>query len=284
MKRIFTCVLLMFLLFVPFASSEVVDPMDRVKALMDVDAILLAHKSVAVNRIYYDYEGNELFSAFLYAGADADGRQLFVSEDSEGNVEILSESGCVGLDTWSMKMYMMGFVMDEYEENILQMKQNFFADMRLNEKFFSEEMKDGARVITTKTYYQGDYEGECEVVEYIVDEESGKLIEIYEYFEDEAGERILNSRAFVTMDMEYEINPVLSSIFETENTRNVYIHLPDGTQTLFTPPVDTELTIIYPEEYVLYEDEMKTRMYAGEEADENGIYPEDTHLYLDVFG
>ncbi len=284
MKRVFACVLLGFMLLVPFAFSEEIDPMLEVKALLDVDSILLAHKSVAVNRIYYDYEENEMFSAFLYAGADADGREILVSEDSEGNVEILSDVGCVGFDTWSMKMYAMGFVMDEYEENLLQMKMNFFSDMRLNERFFSEEINDGVRVITTKTYYQGDFEGGCEVIEYHVDDESGLLFEVYEYFEDETGEKTLNSKAFVTMDAEYEINPALLSIFETENTRNVFIHLPDGTLKQFTPPVDTELTIIYPEEYVLYEDEMKTRMYAGEEADEDGFYPEETHLYLDVFG
>ena len=284
MKRVFACVMLVCMLLVPFAFSEELDPMARVTALLDVDALLLDNKSVAVNRIYYDYEGNEMFSAFLYAGTDVEGRGVLVSEDSEGNVEILSEAGCVGFDTWSMKMYVMGFVMDEYEENVLQMKMNFFSDMRLNEKFFSEEVKDGVRVITTKTYYPGDFEGGCEVIEYYVDDESGLLFEVYEYFEDEKGERILNSKAFVTMNMEYEINPVLSSLFETENTRNVYIHLADGTQTVFAPPVDTELTIIYPEEYVLYEDEMKTRMYAGEETDENGFYPDETHLYLDVFG
>lgn len=284
MKKILACIVMAAMMVVPFAFSEGTDPMSVLKKGLDVDFILSGHESISVNRIYFDADGSEMFSAFLFAGRDADGREMIISEDSEGNVEILSEAGCVGFDTWSMKMYAMGFVMDEYEENILQMKQNFFADVRLNEKFFSEEVKDGARIITTKTYYQGDFNGGCDVVEYIVDAESGLIKEIYEYFEDEAGERFLNSKAIVTMDSQYEINPVLSAILETENTRNVYVHLPDGTQMLFMPPLDTELMIIYPEEYVMYEDEMKTRMYAGQEADEEGNYPEETHLYLDVFG
>lgn len=284
MKRVFACVLMAVMWLVPFAFSEEIDPMQAVEDLLDVDLILLEKKSVSVNRIYYDYDENEMFSVFHFAGEDADGRVLFVSEDSEGNVEILSDVGCAGFDTWTMKTYVMGFIMDEYEENLLQMKQNFFADVRLNEKFFSEEEADGMRVITTKTHYQGDFAGGCDVMEYVVDIESGELIEIYEYFEDETGARTLNSKSYVTMGTQYDIRSDLAALFETEDTREVFVHLPEGEVIRFEPPADTDFTIIYPEEYVLYEDEEKTRMYAGQEADEDGNYPKETHLYLDVFG
>ncbi len=284
MKRLFVLFLMAAFVLVPFAFSEEIDPMTALKARLDVDSILYEHKGVSVNRIYYDYDGNEMFSAYLFAGTDADGRMMIVSEDSEGNVEILSENGCAGFDTWSMKMYVMGFVMNEYEENILQMKQNFFSDVRLNEKFFSEEVKDEKRIVTTKTYYQGDFEGGCDAVEYVFDEETGMLLEIFEYFEEADGTRSLNSRAFVTMDAEYEIPSALSALFETEDIRRIFIHMPYGETLEFVAPSDIEMTIIYPEEYVLYEDAEKVRMYAGQEADEDGKYPGETHLYLDVFG
>lgn len=284
MKKIIVSLLLAVMLAVPFAFSEETDPMEAVQTLLDVDIILANHRSVSVNRIYYDYDGNEMFSTYLFAGKDEEGRLAIVSEDSEGNVEVLSESGCAGFDTWSMKMYMMGFVLDEYEENISQMKMNFFADVRLNEKFYSQEIRDGRSVITTKTYYQGDFEGGCDTVEYVSDSQSGELLEIYEYFEDETGARTLNSKAYILMDAEYEMNPVITELFEAENTRSVAVHLPDGGETVFSVPADTELMLIYPEEYVLYEDEMKTRMYAGEDPDADGLYPDETHLYLDVFG
>ncbi len=284
MKRFFVWFLMAAMMFVPLAFSEEIDPMTALKASLDVDAILTAHSGVSVNRIYYDYDGNEMFSAFLFAGRDADGRMMIVTEDSEGNVEILSENGCAGFDTWSMKMYVMGFVLNEYEENMLQMKQNFFSDVRLNEKFYSQEVKDAKRIVTTKTYYQGDFEGGCDAVEYVFDEESGLLLEIYEYYEEADGTRSLNSLAFITMDAAYEVPAALSALFETENTRSIVIHMPYDETIEFTAPTDVEMTIIYPEEYVLYEDEEKMRMYAGQEPDEDGQYPEETHLYLDVFG
>ncbi len=284
MKRFFAWILMAAMMFVPLAFSEEIDPMMALKARLDVDSILTAHNGVSVNRIYYDYDGNEMFSVYLYAGLDADGRMMMVTEDSEGNVEVLSENGCAGFDTWSMKMYVMGFVLNEYEENILQMKQNFFSDVRLNEKFFSEEVKDGKRIVTTKTYYQGDFEGGCDAVEYVFSEETGLLSEIHEYFEDADGTRSLNSKAFVTMDAAYEIPAALSGLFETENTRSILVHMPYDETIEFVVPADVDMTIIYPEEYVLYEDEEKTRMYAGQEPDEDGQYPGETHLYLDVFG
>lgn len=284
MKKFFAWILMAAMMFVPLAFSEEIDPMTALKARLDVDAILESHNGVSVNRIYFDYDGNEMFSAFLFAGRDADGRMMIVTEDSEGNVEILSEKGCAGFDTWSMKMYVMGFVLNEYDENVLQMKQNFFSDVRLNEKFFSEEVKDGKRIVTTKTYYQGDFEGGCDAVEYVFDEETGLLSEIHEYFEDADGTRSLNSRAFVTMDAVYEVPAALSVLFETDNVRSVFVHMPYDETIEFHAPSDVDLTIIYPEEYVLYEDEEKTRMYAGQEPNEEGHYPEETHLYLDVFG
>ncbi len=283
MKKFFACILMAALMIATVAFAEEADPFKTLKTALDVDLILTNRKSVAVNRIYYDYDGNEMFSVFLYAGFDENGQQMIVSEDSEGSVEILSETACVGFDTWSMKIYVMGFVADEYEENTLQMKQNFFADVRLNEKFFSEEMKQDERIITTKTYYQGEFEGECDAVEYILDAESGEIREIFEYYENEAGERILNSRAFVTMDAEYEINPAFAELMHSQNTRKIYVHMPEGDILEFTAPVDVEMLMIYPEENVLYEDEEKVRMYAGQEADDNGLFPAETHLYLDVF-
>lgn len=284
MKRFFAWILMAAMFLVPFAFSEKNDPMRELKERLDVDRILTTHCGVSVNRIFYDYDGNEMFSAFLFAGLEPDGRIMIVSEDSEGNVEILSENGSAGFDTWSMKMYMMGFLLDEYEENVLQMKQNFFSDMRLNEKFFSDEIVDGARVITTKTYYQGDFEGGCDAVEYIFDAETGEISEIFEYFEGADGVRSLNSRSFIRMDAEYEINPAITALFETENVRSIIVHMADEETVLFTVPVNIDMMMIYPEEYVLYEDEMKTRMYAGQEADENGLYPMETNLYLDIFG
>ncbi|MBR3929035.1 MAG: hypothetical protein IKJ65_08550 [Clostridia bacterium] len=284
MIRILAWILTAALMCVPFAFSEETDPMTALKAVLDIDMILTRSKGVSVNRIYYDYDGNEMFSAYQFAGMDADGRRMIVSEDSEGNVEILSEYGCAGFDTWSMKLYVMGFVLNQYDENILNTKQNFFSDMRLNEKFFSEEIREDKRVITTKTYYQGDFAGGCDALEYVFDAETGALTEIYEYFEDADGVRSLNSRAFVTMDAEYEMSEALSALFETENTRAIFVHLPDGETTQFTAPADVEMMLIYPEEYVLYENEAKTHMYAGQEADEEGHYPDETHLYLDVFG
>ena len=284
MKRALAWILTAVMMLVPLAFSEEIDPMTALKARMDVDALLASNNGVSVNRIYYDYDGNEMFSAYLFAGLDADGRMMIVTEDSEGNVEILSENGCAGFDTWSMKMYVMGFVLNEYEENILQMKQNFFSDVRLNEKFFSEEVKDGKRIITTKTYYQGDFEGGCDAVEYVFSEETGLLLEIYEFFEEADGTRSLNSKAFVTMDAQYEIPQQLARLFETENTRTIYVHMPYDEILEMTAPADVEMTLIYPEEYVLYEDEERVRMYAGQKSDEEGLYPAETHVYLDVFG
>lgn len=289
MKKVFVLILMAVMIAVPFAFAEEnepieAEPMEYVHSLLDVDLILASHKGVSVNRIYYDYEGNEMFSAFLYAGLDPEGRMTIVSEDSEGNIEILSEYGCAGFDTWSMKMYVMGFVLDEYQQNIAQMKRNFFADVRLNERFFQDEMREDTRVITTKTHYHGDFEGGCDTVEYVLNAETNELAFIYEYFEDESGARTLNSKSTVNLGAEYAIPDALAALFDAEDMRTIFVHMPYDEVIEFTAPVDVEMMLIYPEEYVLYENEEKTRMYAGQETDENGFYPEETHLYLGVFG
>lgn len=285
MKRVFAWILITALMVVPFAfSEEKIDPINVVRAILDVDSILLNHDSVSVNRIYYDADGNEMFSTYLFATLDQNGQIAIVSEDSEGNAEILSSQGCAGFDSWNMKLYIMGFVMNEYDENILQMKQNFFSDVRLNEKYVKDEIRDGVPVITTQAAYQGDFEGGCDTIEYVLDAETNEIREIYEYYEEADGTRILNSHSFVSMDAEYEADEAIRALFASENPRSVNVHMPDGEVNVFFAPPDVEVTIIYPEEYVLYEDEMKTRMYVGQEKDEYGFYPNETDLYLGVFG
>lgn len=265
------------------AFAENIDPMQEVKELSDVCAILTQNECVSVNRIFYDSDGGEVFSTYLYAGMDEAGKIVIVSEDSEGNVEILSENASFGFDAWNMKMYAMGFIMNEYKENIDQMLQNFFTDVRISEKFVSDEIKTDVRVITTASAYMGDFEGGFDVIEYYV--KDGCLFEIREYFEEADGVKTLNSMSFVRMNEIYEMSEALRNLMEGERTRKIYVHMAGEEEIYeFSAPEDIEMMLIYPSEYILYEDEALTRMFAGESTDIDGHYPNEIHLYMDVFG
>lgn len=283
MRRMIAFVVMMVLMVFSSAFAETIDPMEEIRTALDVMKIISENESVSVNRIYYDPDGSEMFSTFLFAKIDENGNITIVSEDSEGNVEILSEYASAGFDAWSMKLYVMGFLMDEYEENMNHMVQNFFADVRLSEKFFSRETNENTVTVTTKSAYMGDFEGGCDVLEYVF--EDGMLSKINEYFEDADGSRTLNSVSFIRLNTAYDLSGAITRMFETDEVRMIYVHAAEGEETYaFTAPVDKELILIYPEEYILYEDEDHTRMFAGETADEFGQYPAETHLYMAIFG
>ncbi|MBQ3079175.1 MAG: hypothetical protein IJC48_04130 [Clostridia bacterium] len=296
MKRILTLALAAMLCVCAFAFSEEPAGVDisegvnisELEKIMDFKNILSTGMGVGINLIYYDDYGAEMFSTYSFAKSDENGEALIVYEDSEGNIEILTGGACAGFDAWSVQMYSAAFVLDEYERAIEEFERNFFKSEKLNEKIVSIENVGGRQVITTNAAFSDFPEDGYQKTEYILDEDGVYLDEYREYNVMPDGSEIQTSYADITMNAEYQLPEELLAVLYPEETRliRVILNCDSRDEEIFeyAAPADVDMQLIYPEEYMLYEDKEGTRMYAGAQPDENGLYPALITLYLAELG
>ena len=283
MRKIIAAVLATIWILMPFALSEGSIDKTELAGRIFLDNLLKTENSVSVVKIYYDSDGQEQFSVFAFAALDQNGKMYYVYEDSEGNVEILSENGCMGFDAWSMQMYVPVFLMDEYEVNIVNLKQSFFCDAMLNEQIVKDEVKENAYLVVTETVTSIAEDEGARVMEYVFESRNGRLTEVREAYRTAEGEKELVSRSYVYYGKEYEVNEAFVEVSTPDNVREIeIITVLEGEMAseTFIVPANVTVMFIYPEEYSLYADLELTRMYAGEELDKNGEYPEKTTIYM----
>jgi len=288
MKRLTALILVWMLLFVPSAFSESSAGIDLAALEHDMclDCLLEICEGVQTSLVYYDDAEEELFSTSLHASRDENGEIRIVYEDSEGNIEILTRGRCAGYDAWSMKEYVSEFVMNEYENSISDMERSFFRSEQPSEKFVEARREGDKVILITRTDVSDDERDGYQLVEYTLGGERMLLEEYREYFVPYEGEKQLSLAGRVTLDAAYEADEALMKLFSPEETRSVFVVVKgENEQVLeYEVPSDVDMLLVYPAEYMLYEDAEGKRMYTGAKKDENGLYPDELTLYLVKLG
>lgn len=277
---IFACIV--YLRMLAFAAGDAYCPIEEG---LCIERMLRLEENVSVNRIYYDSQGEEYFSSFLYADLDEGGSLRIVYEDSDGNVEILSDGMSVGFDAWSAEMYRLVFLMDEYENNIGMMKEGFFCDVLLNEKILSDRIAEGKRTVITHTPVNADESLSGKRMEYVFDAETDMLLKVTDSFVYPDGTVEMLSQAFVSFGEGYAFPAQLLETAGSPGDQKIIVY-PEGEDeepTEISAPRNVRVTFVHPEELILFEDQARTRMYAGQQMDESGLYPEYTEIYIGSF-
>ena len=289
MKKMLVWLMMVVMLLWPAAAGaeETLD-MNAVKRGMEIRQLMKAHSSVGMELVYFDDYGQEFFSTYTFACLDEDGEVRLIYQDSEGNIEVLTNGLGAGFDAWRMCPYATAYILDEYSIVTGEMLRDFFRFEEPHETLVSARLIDGSWIVTTRTMYSDNPADGYQAVYYVLNGETLLLESFEEYSVDSSGSRILTATGRVTLDADYDIPADIFSIIEPAETRTVRVFIAfgddDEKEVVFTAPAGVDLQFVYPEEYMLYEDSEMSMMYVGTEPDENGMYPEEMILYLVEIG
>ena len=262
------------------------DILSQMEAANTLEAVLEKNGEIGIHTIYYDNQGAETYSDYVYLGENT-----FVYENSDGDVDIIQDGEGYGFSSESNLPYRYCFIDDaSYEEFLKQNQSNYISSDFSGETLVSEEAEDGVVVVTTEV--SGDQvkdsyasllyqEGDGLRFIYTVDEATHILQsqECCEVSED-GTEFLLSSTTVDTEPDVYEASQDLMDQLDNEDSRTVTFVIDPGTDQERTLEMSVgkgcAVTLVQPEGYTgLYTDEACTQEYEG------GDYTEDVTLYME---
>lgn len=273
MKR-WWLLLLVLILMANTACAE--DSWNLLDSANHVSNALQKTGSVGIRYVYFDDEGEEVYSTYSWVSMDAEGNVTLVYEDSDGNVEITGKGVCVGFDALENMLYSARFLLDEYENCVSGALESFFYFLTGEEAVSEAITEDGVTTIVSEYLYDND---DRLIAEFLLDAETGFLIEYSEWFAPADMEKVLECRATVIPGAEYEIPDELKALLNPERTRIVTAVMDTGETLDMETSADAQFILFVPEDYVVYADEERTTIFY-EEWPEDDEFPAETTVYV----
>lgn len=261
------------------------DILGQIEQANTPDSTLEKNGDTGIHTIYYDSEGNETYSDYVYIGENA-----FVYENSHGDVDVLQDGEGYGFSSEENLPYAYCFLDESSYENFLRQNQeNYISADFSGEELVSEEEQDGVTVVTTEIAGKDVsdpytsllfHEGDGLKFVYTVDAAT-RLLQSQECYEvqEDGTELLLASTVMDTEPEVYEVSPELMDQIDNEDSRTITFVIDPGTEqeqtVVKTVGKGCAVTLVQPEGYTgLYTDEDCTQVYEEEN------YTEDATIYM----
>lgn len=261
------------------------DILSRIKTANTRESFLEKTGGAGIHTIYYDKEGKETYSDYVYIGPDA-----YAYENSNGDVDVVQDGEGFGFSSDENLPYRYCFLEERSYEAFLEQNQSDYLSVDFSgEELVSEEEQEGTVVVTTELpakeaaeRYEGLLFEEGDSLRFVYTVDAATCIlqaqECYEVRED--GTESLQSSVRIDSEAEaYEPTQELMDLLNDEDTRTVTFILDPGTaeeqKTEATVGKGCAVTLVQPEGYTgLYTDEACTQAYEPEN------YTEDAVIYM----